>query len=172
VYIASPILFLCFGIRPVDSFGADFLVRLVPYLLFNQLLFFVVGYGIRTWRGQQYSLALFPVWIRAVQTAVANVWFGRSLGFVVTPKVRQTWSPPWKLIRAQLTAMGLLLLAAVVGLARLAVGAETSVESTMVNIVWVVYDLFVLSVVIDAALYRGPFTVDDVAESVPEGAAP
>ena len=49
-------------------------MHLVPFLLVNQLLFFVVGYGVKTWRGQQYSLALFPLWIRACTTA-----FGQRL---------------------------------------------------------------------------------------------
>jgi cellulose synthase (UDP-forming) len=143
----------------------------VPYLIVNQLLFFIVGYGVKTWRGQQYSLALFPIWIRAMTTAIGNVWFGRSLGFVVTPKTRQEGAPPWKLIRAQLTAMGLLLGAAIVGLVRLLLGSAPSMEATMVNIVWVVYDLVVLSVVIDAALYQGPFADEATAEAPQEVAA-
>ncbi len=60
----------------------------MPFLIANQLLFLVVGWGVKTWRGQQYSLALFPLWIRACTTAIGNVYFGRSLGFVVTPPDR------------------------------------------------------------------------------------
>jgi cellulose synthase (UDP-forming) len=156
VYIAAPILFLCFGVRPVESFGADFLVRLVPYLVVNQLLFAVVGRGKRTWRGTQYSLALFPLWIRATVTAVGNVVFKRSLGFVVTPKTRQEGGPPWRLIRPQLTAMALLVVAAVVGVARLATGVETSPTSVAVNVFWVLFDLVILSVIVQAARYTGP----------------
>jgi cellulose synthase (UDP-forming) len=61
VYLAAPMVYLFFGVRPVRSFGAGFLWHLVPYLLVTQALFLVVGYGIKTWRGQQYSLAL--VWV-------------------------------------------------------------------------------------------------------------
>ncbi|HYD11199.1 MAG TPA: glycosyltransferase [Acidimicrobiales bacterium] len=155
-YLVSPILFLCFGVRPVESFGNEFLWHLVPFLALNQLLFFVVGHGVKTWRGQQYSLALFPLWIRALTTAVGNVWFGRSLGFVVTPKTRQgTHEPPWKLIRAQLVFMGLLVASAIIGLVRVAIGAQPSLQATLVNVVWVCYDLLVMSVIVDAALYRG-----------------
>lgn len=154
-YIAAPILFLCFGIRPVATYGEDFLWHLVPFLLVNQLLFLVVGWGVKTWRGQQYSLALFPIWIRSLTTAVGNVVFGRSLGFAVTPKTKQEWAPAWSLIRPQLIAMGLLVASVVIGLLRLAAGWTTATGATMVNIVWVVYDLVVLSVIIDAALYRG-----------------
>ncbi len=156
VYIAAPILFLVFGVRPVESFGGDFLVRLLPYLIVNQLLFAVIGYGKRTWRGTQYSLALFPLWIRATVTAVGNVVFKRSLGFVVTPKTRQEGGPPWRLIWPQLTAMALLAAAAVIGLVRLATGVETSATSTAVNVFWVGFDLVILSVIVQAARYTGP----------------
>jgi cellulose synthase (UDP-forming) len=162
VYIAAPVLYLLFGIRPVQTFGGDFLVRLLPYLIITQVLFSVVGYGIRTWRGQQYSLALFPLWIRACTTAVGNVFFGRSLGFVVTPKERQQGGGiPWRLIRPQVVAMVVLVVAAVVGLVRLWLGLAPTAEGTWVNLVWVVYDLVVLSVVIEAARYRGPTNVEE-----------
>jgi cellulose synthase (UDP-forming) len=154
VYIAAPVLFLMFGISPVEAFGEEFIWHLVPYLLVNQALFFVVGYGMRTWRGQQYSLALFPLWINACTSAVGNVIFKRELSFVVTPKTRQAGAS-LRLVRPQLIAMGILLLAAVVGLVRLMVGATDDGGAIMLNVVWVVYDLVMLSVVIDAALYQG-----------------
>ncbi|MEU6537062.1 anti-sigma factor antagonist [Streptomyces sp. NPDC047000] len=93
VYIAAPVIYLCFGVKPVHSFGSSFLLHLIPYLVVNQILFSVVSHGVRTWRGQQYSLALFPLWIKATVTAVANIAFGRPLGFVVTPKTRQAHAP-------------------------------------------------------------------------------
>jgi cellulose synthase (UDP-forming) len=155
VYIAAPVIYLCFGVRPVQSFG-DFLIHLIPFLIANQLLFLVVGHGVKTWRGQQYSLALFPLWIRACVTAFANVVFGRGLGFVVTPKTRQSGQrPPWRLIRPQLIAMALLVVAAVVGVIRYASGLVPTAEGTFINLAWIAYDLLVLSVVVQAALYRG-----------------
>ena len=157
VYLAAPMLYLFFGVRPVYSFGGGLIEHLVPYLLATQLLFLVIGHRIKTWRGQQYSLALFPLWIRACTTAVGNVFFGRSLGFVVTPKTRQvTGGFAWRLIRPQLLAMGLLVVAAVVGVVRLLLGVAPSLEGTVINLVWVAYDLVVLSVMIEAAHYSGP----------------
>jgi len=155
-YVIAPVLYLFAGVRPVESFGEDFLWHLLPYLLVNQAVFFVVGYGVRTWRGQQYSLALFPLWIKACWTAIGNVWFGKGLGFVVTPKVRQEGAPPWHVVRPQLFTMGLLAAAIVAGLVRLALGVAPSATGTFVNVAWAVYDLVVFSVIIDAALYRGP----------------
>jgi cellulose synthase (UDP-forming) len=163
VYVAAPILYLVAGVRPVAAYGEDFFWHLVPYLLVNQLVFLVVGFGVRTWRGQQYNLALFPLWIRACTTAIGNVWFGRSLGFVVTPKTRQAWAPAWALVCPQLIAMGLLAAAIAVGLVRLAVGAFDSPGGIAVNIVWALYDLVIFSVIIDAALYRGVTPEDELA---------
>ena len=157
-YLAAPVFFLVFDVHPVISYGPDFLVRLIPYLVLNQVLFLVIGYGKRTWRGTQYSLALFPLWIRATWTAVANVVFHRPLGFVVTPKTRQERTrPPWRLIWPQLTAMGLLSVAAAVGTGRYLAGvARYDLLSLVVNLVWIAFDLVILSVVISAATYTGP----------------
>jgi cellulose synthase (UDP-forming) len=162
VYIAAPVLYLCFGVEPVKTFDDTFLSHLVPFLVVNQLLFLVVGWGRKTWRGQQYSLALFPTWIRAVTSAVGNVWFGKSLGFVVTPKTRVEGGPPWRLIRPQLIAMGLLVVSVVIGVTRWLVGTGDG-QGTAVNTVWVAYDLLVMSVIIKAALYRGYDTKEPAA---------
>ena len=153
VYIAAPIIYMVLGTKPVISFGGDFFIRLVPFLIANQLLFLVVGWGVKTWRGQQYSLALFPLWIRACTTAIGNVFLGRSLGFVVTPKTRQTGAPAWGLIKPQLIAIGLLAAAGVIGVVRMAVG-QADVTPTVVNLLWIVFDLVVLSVIVQAVRYR------------------
>jgi cellulose synthase (UDP-forming) len=154
VYITAPIIYLCFGVLPVDAFSIDFFARLIPFLIVNQLLFFVAARGRKTWRGQQYSLALFPVWIKACTTAAANVLYGRDLGFAVTPKTRQDGGPAWSLIRPQLVAIGALVLAATVGLIRMFTGLGAP-AGTLVNIGWVIFDLLILSVIIRAALYPG-----------------
>jgi cellulose synthase (UDP-forming) len=167
VYLLAPVFFMVFDVRPVISYGPDFLVRLIPYLLFNQILFMVIGYGKRTWRGTQYSLALFPLWIRATWTACANVWFKRPLGFVVTPKTRQERTgPPWRLIWPQLTAMALLVAAGVIGTVRYLLGtAQMDLLSLGVNLVWIVFNLVVLSVVFSAATYTGPETEEAKVEA-------
>jgi cellulose synthase (UDP-forming) len=157
VFIAAPVFYLCFGVLPVHAFGLQFLSFFLPYAILNQLLFMVVGYGRKTWRGQQYSLALFPLWIRACWTAAANVFFKRPLGFVVTPKTRQAATPfPWRLVLPQTIACAVLVLACAVGVLRLHSGAATSGIGVAVNVVWVAYDLLVISVIFQAARYRAP----------------
>ncbi|GAA1736675.1 glycosyltransferase [Microbacterium paludicola] len=168
VFLAAPILYLLTGATPVSAWGGTFLVLFVPYFVLNQLLFAVVGYGVKTWRGQQYTLALFPVWIKALVTAAANVWFGRPLSFAVTRKSAATERPrfPARLIWPQLAFMTGLVLAAVTGILTLSfpgavqIGIAGPVNPTgvVVNVLWAVYDLVVLSVIIRAAFYRAPET--------------
>lgn len=154
-YIAAPIIFLVFGVMPVTAYSWDFFGRLIPFLLLNQLLFLVVSRGTPTWRGQQYSLALFPVWIRACVTAFRNVYFDRPLGFAVTPKTKQHRdSLPWHLVKWQLLAMVALTVAMVVGVVRLHLGAISTLGVT-VNLVWVVFDLLILGVIFQAVRYHG-----------------
>ncbi|OSP08017.1 glycosyltransferase family 2 protein [Microbacterium sp. LEMMJ01] len=156
VYLAAPVIYLVFGVLPVTAWSVDFFVRFLPYFLVNQALFLVVAKGVKTWRGQQYSLALFPVWIRACWTAFANVVLGRPLSFAVTRKDgRDPRGVPWREIWPQLTAMVVLVVALVIGVARVIVGTGDG-TGTLVNTAWVLYDLVVLSVIIQAARYRGP----------------
>ncbi|MFW6775067.1 glycosyltransferase family 2 protein [Nocardioides sp. CPCC 205120] len=167
VYIAAPVVYLTIGVLPVQALSSDFFLRLVPFLVVNQLLFFVAAAGRPTWRGQQYSLALFPVWIKSVTSAFGNVFLGRDLDFSVTPKVRKEEDRlRWDLVRPQLIAMGLLALAAVIGVVRLAVG-QASLLGTSLNLVWVVFDLVIFSVIIRAVRYRGSTPDEPVAASAP-----
>ena len=155
VYLAAPVIYLTIGVLPVQALSTDFFVRLVPFLIVNQLLFLVVANGRKTWRGQQYSLALFPVWIKSFTSAFGNVFLGRDLDFAVTPKTKQAaQGPAWHLVKPQLYAMGALVLAAVVGIVRVAVG-QADLWGTAINLVWVVFDLAIFSVIIRAARYRG-----------------
>ncbi len=166
IYLAAPISYLVFGVLPVDALSVEFFVRLVPFLVLNQLLFLVVADGRPTWRGQQYSLALFPVWIRSFTTAFGNVFMGRDLDFAVTPKTKsEATAHRWDLVRPQILAMALLVVAAVVGSVRVVV-ADADLFGTVFNLVWVVFDLVILSVIVEAVRYRG-FEPPDSPESMP-----
>jgi cellulose synthase (UDP-forming) len=159
VYLIAPVLYLVFGWLPVNAVSGEFFWRLIPYLIVNQLLFTVIAWGLPTWRGQQYSLALFPIWIKAVTSAVGSVHFGQKLGFVVTPKTRQG-GVSLQLVRPQLVFMALLVVAIMFGLGRLALGLHDDGIPVLVNVVWAIYDLVALSVVLDAVLHRPPEDTD------------
>ena len=170
IYFAAPIIYLLLGILPVTSLSWDFFIRFIPFMVVNQLLFAVAGRGIPTWRGQQYSLALFPTWIKACSTAARNVWFGRPLGFAVTPKARQSGGPSWSLIQPQIVVSVLLAVAAVVGIIRLAAGLAEPL-GTLVNVAWVIFDLVVMSILVRAVLYKGyePAAEPVATERNPDG---
>lgn len=155
IYLVAPVLFLLFGVQPLKTYGPYFLMFFLPYFLTNQLLFVVVGYRVKTWRGQQYSLALFPLWIRAFVTAIGSVYFGRSLGFVVTPKTRGALVSQWRFVKPQLITMAVLVVALVVGIVRQLLGYAQNSWDTWVNVLWICYDLTVMSVIIQAALFKG-----------------
>lgn len=162
IYLLAPVLYFFFGWLPVRAYSEDFFWHLIPFLVANQLLFIFIAWGLPTWRGQQYSLALFPLWIQAVTSAVNNVFFGRKLGFVVTPKSRQS-GVYFNLVRPQLFMMGLITVAMLYGLARLALGLTDQVVPILVNVFWSCYNLLMLSVVLEAATYQPP----DEAPAVP-----
>jgi cellulose synthase (UDP-forming) len=155
VYFAAPIVFLVFGILPVDTNAFDFFIRFIPFMIANQLLFLVAARGIPTWRGQQYSLALFPVWIEACRTAFNNVVLRIPLGFAVTPKTRPvSTGPQWHLIKPQIVVAAMLVVAILIGCVRLFVNGAEPI-GTAVNIFWAVYDLVVLGILVSAARYAG-----------------
>jgi cellulose synthase (UDP-forming) len=154
VYFASPVVFLCFGVLPVSTTAWDFFLHFLPWMIANQILFLVAARGIPTWRGQQYSLALFPVWIRATTSAIANVYLGRPLDFIVTPKSRQAVGSRVRLVIPQLVVACVLVVASAVGLTRLVQGVGEPI-GTVVNLIWVVFDLVILGVLVGAVRYRG-----------------
>jgi cellulose synthase (UDP-forming) len=164
VYLLSPLLYMFFLILPVRAFSADFLLHLLPYLFANFVLLTIVGWGRRTWRGQQYALALFPLWIRAVLSAVGNVYFGRKLGFVVTPKTSQSTGTAFGAVWIQLVTIVLLLLAMVYGIAGVVLEFRDDWLAVAVNSFWIVYSLALLSVVIAAASHRP----ETAAETLPD----
>lgn len=155
VYLVAPVLFLTAGVLPVNSYAGPFFWRFLPFMVANQLLFLIASRGLPTWRGQQYTIALFPVWITACVTAAANVWGGRPLSFAVTPKDgTRSERRPLREVSWQIVTAAALVVAVVAGVVRLAVwGAEP--VGTLVNIGWVCFDLVAMSVLVGAVRYRG-----------------
>lgn len=157
VYIVAPTLYLIFGVMAVGTFGWELFARLVPFLILNQLLFFVISGNRRTWRGQQYSMALFPVWITACYTAALNVFFHRPLSFTVTPKNASSdgTAIPWRLMKWQLLAIGFLIAASGIGVVHLFTGGPVSAQGVGVSVFWVICNLAFLGVAVGALRYRG-----------------
>lgn len=155
VYLTAPVVFLVFGVLPVTSWAPEFFWHFLPFFIVNQILFLVAARGLPTWRGQQYSLALFPIWIRACVTAFNNVVLKLPLDFAVTPKTKQdVTGRPWGKIRWQLIVAAILFVSVIIGLVRVLILGD-EVIGTVVNIVWVAYDFVCLSVLFGAVRFRG-----------------
>jgi len=45
VYLAAPVIYLMVGVLPVQALSVDFFIRLVPFLVLNQVLFWLVAGG-------------------------------------------------------------------------------------------------------------------------------
>lgn len=148
IYLLSPIIFLLTGIAPVAAYSNDFFLKLIPYLLLNQLMFIFATRGLKTWRGQQYQVALFPLWLKAF----ASVYFEKNLKFMVTPKTRQR-GIYLHLIKPQLIIAFLTIVGIGVGIISMLSGANLERTSTIANIFWGSFNLWMLSAIIRGAIW-------------------
>jgi cellulose synthase (UDP-forming) len=151
VYILAPIIYLLSGIAPVNAWSAEFILRLFPYLIVNKLMFLLVARGLDVTRGEQYSVALFPIWIRAV----ISVIIGTRLEFVVTPKQRRVGSF-LRLVWPQALLIGLTAASIGYGFVAYAIGARTNLAGILINTLWGGYNIWMLSAIVRAAVYRPP----------------
>lgn len=149
VYLLAPVIYLFTGIAPVKSFAGEFLWRIVPYLVMNQIMYKVITWGLDVRRGEQYNMGLFPIWIQAILTVFGN----QKLGFKVTPKTRQS-GVYLNLVIPQLVIVILLILGCLYALFGLIVGWRHDWVGVWVNIFWAVYDIRLLSVILRAAVYN------------------
>jgi len=149
IYLLAPSIFLFTGIAPVNAYSADFFQRLLPYLLLNQLMFIYATRGLSTWRGQQYQVALFPIWLKAF----ASVIWERDLGFKVTPKTRQQ-GIYLHMIKPQLVISLMTVAGIIVGVVALCSGSSRDAASITVNIFWGLYNLWMLSAIIRGAIWK------------------
>ncbi len=152
VLIACPIIFFFTGITPIHTDGADFIIHFAPAFIVNRLTFLMVTWGIparEVWRAEQYAIALFPLFIQAVLSVFAK----RSIKFKVTPKERQS-GIYLNLVMPQLIVCGLTILGILYCLIRWAMGTLTDVPLYVVNTLWAIYNLLLLSVIIRAAVWQ------------------
>ncbi|HEX8910413.1 MAG TPA: cellulose synthase catalytic subunit [Anaeromyxobacteraceae bacterium] len=82
--LLAPIVFFFGGITPVVAFDPEFFAQIVPFLVAKRIAFMVGTWGFCTWRAEQYHLASF--WLYA--KALLHVLGGKPLRFQVTPKQR------------------------------------------------------------------------------------
>jgi len=149
--LLAPIVYLFTGTAPVASSHGALLWHLVPALLLNRLMFWSTARGIRVWRGEQYAVALFPLWIRAVVSVLA----GARIRFAVTPKERQGGTY-LHLVWPQLLVIGLTIVAIGYGLVSWFGGWNHELAATLFSTFWGCYNIVMLSVIVKAAAYKPP----------------
>jgi len=156
IQLTAPIIYLTTGIPPVISYTAPYFIRLLPFLILNRIVFFIVAQGIKTWRAEQHNVALFPLWIKALTSAINNVLFGRKLGFVVTPKDGATQRRDFANLRTvwpQLAYIAATVLAIAWGFV-LVIHGDNRRFGILVNCFWAMYNIALLSAAPYAALWR------------------
>jgi cellulose synthase (UDP-forming) len=147
----APIIYLLIGIAPINAWSVEFILRLFPYLIINKLMFMYVARGMNVTRGEQYSVALFPLWIQAVSSVIT----GARLKFVVTPKQRQSGNY-LRLVWPQALIIGLTAVSIGYGFLTYALGAGTDLTGVLINTLWGGYNIWMLSAIVRAAVYRPP----------------
>lgn len=150
-YMLVPILYLFSQISAVNSWSWGFILRLIPMLILNRIMFAYIARGLSAQRGEQYSIALFPIWIQAILSVVT----GAKLSFEVTPKQRQSGNY-LQLIWPQLAVILMAVAAILYGLYSLAVGINLNTVAILINIFWCGYNILLLSNIVRAALYKPP----------------
>ena len=151
VFVLSPIVSLSTGLSPVRTPWLEFLKWLGPYLAANRLMYLYVTHGIHVRRSEQYSLALFPLWIKAVLSAVTS----RRVEFVVTPKRRQGGNY-LRLVWPQLGVIALTALAICYGVYALVFGSQRTPIGVAMNVFWGCYDIAMLLPIVRAAVFHPP----------------
>ncbi len=151
ILLLAPIIYLFTGIAPVNAWSWDFMLRLIPFLLLNKVLFRIVAGNIPVSRGEQYSLGLFSLWIQAVMSVLT----GRKLGFVVTPKQRQkgNFLP---LVWPQILIIMLTICGIIYGLGGYFIGMDYQLTGVLINTFWGIYNCVMLSAIVKAAVYKPP----------------
>jgi cellulose synthase (UDP-forming) len=151
IFLLVPIFYLFFGWSAVSSWTVGFIARLLPFVVLNNFLHAYVTHGLNVRRSEEYSLALFPLWIQAVLSVIS----GMQLKFSVTPKERQSGNH-LRLVWAQALIVALTVAASIYGLVSLWQGWNPNTYGVLINVVWGLYNTYPLSRIIRAAVYAPP----------------
>ncbi len=151
IFVICPLVFFFLGVSPVRAWSLDFFVRFVPFYVLNRMMFFVAAEGVGVKRGEQYNLALFPLWIKAV----LGVVIGKKISFAVTPKTRQSGNflPA---IKVQLAVIVLTVAGMAFALTSYFLGRRADLAGILVNSFWACYNIAQFLVIVRAAFYAPP----------------
>ncbi len=152
IYLICPIIFFFTGVSPVSTQGLSFAIHFFPAFILNRVTFITATWGIparEIWRCEQYAIALFPLYIRAV----ISVFTKRSLQFQVTPKQRQA-GVYLRLILPQLIIFGLTILGLLWSVYQFMMNSLPYPFISGLNGMWGIYNLALLWSVIRASVWQ------------------
>jgi cellulose synthase (UDP-forming) len=149
IFLLSPIVYMFTGAPPLTSYGLDFYVHFIPFIVMNKIAFMLLTWGISTWRGEQYYTSFFYINLKAMWDVIRQ----KQIKFVVTPKVRQSGnyiSLVWPhIVIVLLTLIACIYRGYYVGLS----DGET-IGPFVVNLFWSIWNIISLSVIISAAFLK------------------
>lgn len=166
VFLCAPIIYLFTGIAPVSAYSSEFFVRILPFLVLNELSMMVGTWGTENHRGKAYYLAFFPINLMALWTVLKN----EKISFPTTPKERQD-GIFLHLVKPQL----LVIILTLAGIAYALYnwndqGSYTDLSAILANIFWGLNNVAALSVIVKAAMWKPPATKEKTSQLELRGA--
>jgi len=149
MFLLAPLIYLFFSISPVSAWSTEFFIRFIPFYIMNKIFFKAVTRGIPLFRGEQYSMALFPVWIKAVVSVFLN-W---KITFKVTPKQRQSGNF-LLLVWPQILFVLITVIAILFHTTKIILGENVEMTGFIINTFWGIYNIVMLQSIIRAAVYK------------------
>lgn len=149
IFLTVPIFFLFTDIAPVSTYSIEFLLRILPFLITNEVAFLVGTWGISNYQSKASYLAFFPLNLRAIWTVLK----GEQIKFPTTPKERQAGTYP-ELVRPQLAIIVLTVAGIVVHTIGLVLGVFTNLQGFIVNVLWAGNNVVAMSRMVRAAYWR------------------
>lgn len=149
-FLLVPPICVLTGLFPLVASPGDFLDYALPFLLANLIVTAAFQGGLKGYvLTERYTLIKLGAMVRSLR----GLW-QRKADFVVTPKARSD-ATPWRQMLLQLSLVGLLLVAVIVGTVR-AAGAFGSFQAWAygVNVAFALYFLYLLVPAVRLALRR------------------
>ena len=158
VFLIAPIIYLFFGVSPVEAYSAAFFVHVIPFLITLELAMMVGTWGISGYAAKASYLSFFPLGLRALWTVLR----GKKLSFPVTPKDRQS-GRYLRLVRPQIAVIALTALGAVWAIGALALGGTGhTLTAVVTNILWGLNNCIAMAGIVAAAVWQPASQESDI----------
>jgi len=150
IFLLSPALFYLSLVPPIKAFNFDFFLRFIALNLANQALVTVANWGKETGRSEQYYIAGFWLKLRAF----FKVLKGRNFRFNTTPKSKRKLSLFTRLqpVYPHLFILILYFIGLSYNVVLLLNNTHPSYSAFLANTVWAVYNGYLISPMIRAAI--------------------